>query len=150
MISAQNRDFLRGPRIFWPLKWHERQRGPQRGHRCITSYNTRCQFIKICVFPYVFALWYRGASLPRGIGPQRVDTVSGMMVSQKAPASTPNMWSQGSLHTQHTVHPQGQITDFYLWDRPWSPSSLTLYWQARNKQSGKFYLEGKVQLRQFL
>ncbi len=26
MVSAQNLDFLRGPRLFWPLKWHERER----------------------------------------------------------------------------------------------------------------------------
>ncbi len=28
MVPAQNRDFLRGPRLYSPLKWHERQRGP--------------------------------------------------------------------------------------------------------------------------
>ncbi len=30
---AQNRDFSRGLRLFWPLKWHERQRGPFWGQK---------------------------------------------------------------------------------------------------------------------
>ena len=33
MVPAQNQDLSRGLRFFWPLKWHERQRGPFWGQK---------------------------------------------------------------------------------------------------------------------
>ena len=32
-VLHENQDFQRGPRLFWPLKWHKRRRGPFCGQK---------------------------------------------------------------------------------------------------------------------